>query len=226
MQPIEIPAFNPELVWTIVPVKPLTEAKSRLASILTTSERASLAFNLLKHTLEVLQELVNTKKLAGTLVVSADPFILNEAEKFSALALLQARGSSDAKDNEALNRDLRVATNWAVTQLKADRLLILPADLPWLTPIDISELLSLEYEAVLAPDRAQRGTNALLLPAQIAQSFVYSFGETSFNLHREQLSRWGVSYQVIYRDNLAFDLDEEEDLAQLTLALKKALLAK
>ena len=226
MQPIDILAPKPESVWTIVPVKPLAEAKSRLAPILTTSERASVALNLLKHTLQVLQELVKAKKSAGTLVVSSDPYILNEAEKLSALTLLQTRDGSEAKDNEALNRDLQVATNWAITKLKATRLLILPADLPWLTSFDISELLSLEYKAILAPDRVRLGTNALVLPAQIALSFAYSFGENSFKLHQEQLSRRGVPYGVVYLDNLAFDLDQAEDLAQLTPSLKNSLLAQ
>ena len=54
-------------VWTIVPVKPLKRAKSRLAEVLSPAERMELAEKLLRHTLATVQQV---PEITGTLVIS------------------------------------------------------------------------------------------------------------------------------------------------------------
>src|SRR5258708_23597546 len=54
-------------IWAIIPVKPFNRAKSRLAPILSPEQRAALAEQMFRHSLEILS---SVKQIGGVLVVS------------------------------------------------------------------------------------------------------------------------------------------------------------
>ncbi len=226
MQPLNELALQPSAVWAIVPAKSLTEAKSRLAQVLSPDQRATLVLNLLKHTLQVLNILVEEQSLRGIIVVSSDPFITSQAEKLGGLPLLQSRPGSPETETDQLNQDLHAATTWAANQLAATQLLILPTDLPLLAPTDVREVLQrlAKNKAILVPDRTRQGTNALGLRTYLALNFDYRFGENSFAQHQAGLESRAIDYEVYERDSLAFDLDQAEDLNRLPKALRAALM--
>ena len=189
-------------LWAIVPVKPLRRGKSRLAGTLTEDERAELNQSLLKHTIETLSDL---KEIEQVLVVSRDPHALTVARNHGARTVLE-----DGQPH--LHTALKRAT--VVAQVYATRgVLVLPADLPLVSPQDIRELISRAVNppvVVIAPDRHHKGTNALLIsPSGLIE---YDFGDNSFERHCERVRQAGARLEIVDLPTLGLDLDLPEDL--------------
>jgi 2-phospho-L-lactate guanylyltransferase len=89
-------------------------------------------------------------------------------------------------------------------------LLVIHADLPFLSPEDVEEMLAAARSAgvAIAPDRHGEGTNALALARGGARRF--AFGPGSLGHHR---SFWPQA-TIVHRRGLAFDLDTPEDFAE------------
>lgn len=188
-------------VWALVPVKPFALAKSRLAGVLPPAGRAALSRRLLSRTLTALAAATEIQRVV---VISRDRAALGLARRAGTQAL---RETGAAGLNAALEQALAQAR-----AAGAEAALILPADLPHLTPDDIVALLppGSDPALVIAPDRHERGTNALLMrpPGLIA----CAFGEGSFAAHLARARAAGVTPQVCRRPKLALDLDTPEDL--------------
>jgi 2-phospho-L-lactate guanylyltransferase len=190
----------------IIPVKPLRRGKSRLAGILSEEERTLLNYTMLGNTLRTL---TNVPEVSRILVISRDTSALALARDFGARTL-QEDGTSD------LNTALQRAT--VVAQMRgALSLLILPADLPLLTPASLKPLIDSSARPpvlAIAPDRRREGTNALLVnPPGLIE---YQFGPGSFQRHVEQAQRYpGVRVAICEQPELALDLDLPEDLELL-----------
>jgi 2-phospho-L-lactate guanylyltransferase len=190
-------------LWAIVPVKPLRRGKSRLAGTLSEDERVKLNRLLLERTLNTLTEV---KEVEEVLVVSRDSSVLALAREHGARTVQEDDGAPN------LNTALKRAT--VVAQVYASRgVLVVPADLPLLNHEDISVLLARSVDppvVVIAPDRHQKGTNALLLsPADIIE---YDFGEGSFKRHCDRARQAGARLEVVNLPSLELDLDLPEDL--------------
>ncbi len=189
-------------LWAIVPVKPLRRGKSRLAGSLTEDERVELNRRLLERTLKTLTDL---KEVEQVLVVSRDS---------SALAIARDLGARTVQEDGAptLNTALKRAT--VVAQVYASRgVLVVPADLPFLSGEDIQALIEKATDppvVVIAPDRHEKGTNALLLyPADLIE---YDFGGDSFKRHCERARKAGARLEIVNLPSLSLDLDLPEDL--------------
>jgi 2-phospho-L-lactate guanylyltransferase len=188
-------------MMTVIPAKPLRQAKSRLALVLTVEQRMALSRRLLRRTVHLAQQ-------AGPVVViSSDPVVRKLAKQAGAWALVeQPRG---------LNPAVAQAACWVAAQ-GGESVLILPADLPCLTATDlqnISELGQLSPAVVVAPCRRESGTNALLLspPTVISPAF----GLNSFQHHLAAAELAGLT-PVVYRSySVGFDIDLPEDLQLL-----------
>ena len=190
-------------LYAIIPVKPLRRGKSRLAGILSEEERTLLNFAMLDRTLRTLKHIPDIRH---TLVISRDTSVLALARDYGARTV-QEDGSSD------LNIALQRAT--VVAQMRgAMSVLILPADLPLLTPHSLEALLHAGAKPpviAIAPDRRQEGTNALLVnPPGLIE---YQFGPASFHRHINQARRYpGLRVEIVDQPDLALDLDLPEDL--------------
>lgn len=189
-------------LWAIVPVKPLRRGKSRLAGSMTDDERAELNRMLLERTLRTL---IDLREVEEVLVVSRDS---------SALAIARELGARTVQEDGAptLNTALKRAT--VVAQVYASRgVLVVPADLPLLSRDDILTLLQHAQNppvVVIAPDRRENGTNALLLsPANLIE---YDFGGDSFRRHCERARKAGARLEIVKLPSLGLDLDLPEDL--------------
>jgi 2-phospho-L-lactate guanylyltransferase len=189
-------------LWAIVPVKPLRRGKSRLAPALDDDERADLNRLLLERTLKTL---IGLREVERVLVVSRDS---------AALALARELGARTVQEDGAptLNTALKRAT--VVAQVYASRgVLVIPADLPLLSGEDVLALLNRATDPpvmVIAPDRRQKGTNALLLaPADLIE---YDFGGNSFQRHCDRAREAGARLEVVNLPSLGLDLDVPEDL--------------
>jgi len=189
-------------LWAIVPVKPLRRGKSRLAGALSEDERTELNRTLLQKTLKTLAEL---KEVEEVLVVSRDPHALTIARNYGARTVRE-------DGQPGLNMALKRAT--VVAQLYATgAVLVLPADLPLITREDVIALIERGYEppvVVIAPDRHERGTNALLIsPSGLIE---YDFGENSFQRHCQRAKEAGARLEILHLPSLELDLDLPEDL--------------
>jgi 2-phospho-L-lactate guanylyltransferase len=154
------------------------------------------------HTLSTLAEL---PEIDHILVISRDPAALAVARNQGAHTLLE---EGTPQLNTALNRATALAKDH-----KAHSVLVLPADLPLITPRDIRTLLKRgkkEPIVVIAPDRREDGTNGLLMnPAGVID---YGFGPGSFRRHCERARQSGANLEILSSPTLGLDLDLPEDL--------------
>ena len=189
-------------LWAIVPVKPLRRGKSRLADVLTSEERTDLNRHLLENTIDTLKSLPGIEHV---LVVSRDSEALAMARDLGARTVLENKNSDL---NIALARATVIARTYATRGV-----LILPVDLPLITPEDIQTMLDKVGEppvVVVAPDRCYNGTNAMLVcPAGLID---YEYGPNSFERHCERAKAVGARLEICELPSLSLDLDNPEDL--------------
>jgi 2-phospho-L-lactate guanylyltransferase len=190
-------------IWAIVPVKPFSRAKSRLASVLSPQERARLSREFFEH---VLQTLARVPAITQTMVVSRDSSALALARTYKAYTVTES-GAPD------LNRALHRATEVAL-KLGARAVLILSSDLPLLADKEVQQLVEADGAApsvVVGPDRRKLGTNALCVrPPGIIE---YGFGENSYDTHRARAAQAGARVRVCYLPGIALDIDVPDDLS-------------
>lgn len=189
-------------IWTIIPVKPLRLAKSRLAEVLTPEQRQRFAEVMLRHVLQVVNAVPS---IAGTLVISRDNRALALARDFGAKTV-QESGSPEL--NTALMRATQIVASW-----RAEAVLVLPADLPLLEPQDVAEIVRLGDEmpsVVISTDRNHDGTNALL--TRPPGLFDYSYGTGSYERHMMRARTAGASVKTYDSSRLAHDIDLPEDI--------------
>jgi len=200
-------------LWAIVPVKPLRHGKSRLAEMLSEDERADLNRRLLVHTLTILGSIPEIEHI---LVISRDPAALSLARNHGARTV-QENGTPQL--NVALARATVVVKNY-----HTHGVLIVPADLPLLTPEDVRLMLdhaTAPPVVVVAPDRHKEGTNCLLIcPVGLIE---YEFGPGSFQKHCAQAIRAGARLEIVDLPSLALDMDLPEDLDQVSRELEHYL---
>ena len=134
-----------------------------------------------------------------------------------ALAIARLHGARTVLEDSASELNIALARATAVATTYAARgVLILPADLPNITPEDVRQLIDSAdagTSVVIAPDHHRTGTNALLVrpPGLIS----YSFGEKSFSKHMAQVEARGLKAKVLELPCLAQDVDYPEDLTFL-----------
>ncbi len=188
-------------LWAIIPVKPLKNAKSRLAPALLPNQRFELAQAMFRHVLSVTATI---QQVTGVLVISRDTKALAIARELGAKTLQEGALSNL---NPALLRATMVVKSW-----RADAVLILPADLPFINAEDIRAMIRLadEDSLVIATDRERDGTNALLIrpPGAIE----YEYGRGSYARHIHLAEKVGLRVSTYQSDRMALDIDVPEDL--------------
>jgi len=191
------------LTFAILPVKPLRQAKSRLARTLKPPTRAALVRAIFSRTLDVLAQV---ERLAGTIVVSRDVTILE-------LARLRPGVIGVVEADAGLNPAIAQGAQWAVVH-GGESIVIVPVDLPWLAPADIEALIDLATEPrclVITPDRRDDGTNLMLVRPPAALHFAY--GAASFDAHRAQAAERHLNVHIYRSPTSGLDLDVPDDLA-------------
>jgi 2-phospho-L-lactate guanylyltransferase len=183
-----------------VPVKSLSEAKSRLAPALTPIERGALTLAMLEDVLDA------TLALPGwqTWVVSPDEAVLEIAARRGARALTE--------EKPPLSSAVRQAEHEAL-DAGADTLAVLLGDTPLVTPEALTRALHTLGRVVVAPDTVETGTN--LLVRRPPRAIHAKFGPDSFRKHLEAAETSGVPAAVVALPELAFDLDAPGDILTL-----------
>lgn len=202
------PAADLRSTWALVPLRGLEDAKTRLGAELDPEERLELVVAMATRTLAATRDAAG---IAGTVLVTADPAAAELAATFGARTIVQRL--------PGLNAALREARS-AAMDLGATAVLVLPIDLPAVSPLALDGFLAdaaataAALEAghplvVAVPDRHGRGTNVLLVtpPAAIEPAF----GEGSFAAHRAAAAGAGATF-VARGGPLTLDVDTGADL--------------
>ncbi|HYM13746.1 MAG TPA: 2-phospho-L-lactate guanylyltransferase [Bryobacterales bacterium] len=192
------------MIFAVLPVKAPHQAKQRLGAVLDPREREALA-RLLYET--VLRALCAASGLDRIAVATSDAATAENARRSGALVF-----------EEQLQRSHSASAAWAVrraTALGATTILLIPIDVPLVTPAEIEDLAaaSARADVCIVPSSDGAGTNALALrPPRVIEP---RFGEQSFRLHHEQAQACGAAVLVLRPPGLVFDLDTPADAAAL-----------
>ena len=192
-------------VWAVVPVKPLSLSKQRLAHVLG-PRREGFARALLAQTLFAL---ATARRVARILVVTADPDAAEEARRAGAEVLHQ-----DADLNTACACGLAVSR-----ERGAEACGIFPTDLAFLSPRSVDALISsylecrrIQGDSIIGFVRSHEGTgtNVVLLDPRLP--FTPAFGPESFATHQLAAGSRGKELRCT---EAAFDIDTVADLKRL-----------
>ncbi len=186
-------------IAAIIPMKPLSEGKSRLARSLTPSQRTRISAGMLRRVLIA---------LSGA---SIDPiWVVGGDERVKHLARNQG-GIWFEEMGRNLNDTLTKAIEQAFERGKSA--LYIAGDLPFVKSSDIHSFIQASRGAgnvTLAPARRDGGTNAMLVPHGV--NFKPELGRRSFSKHLRQAARMETSVAIAYSPGLGYDLDIEDDL--------------
>ncbi len=185
--------------WALVPVKARADCKCRLAERLSADARLGLVRLMLKR---VLAELAASRTVGRIAVVSP--------ERDTLAADIVVLDDAGGGLNAALDSGRR-----ALMAQGAREIVILPADLPFVTAADIDTLVESGRRAgfALAGDLAGTGTNALYVAPPAP--FRFQFGPGSRFLHLAEAARLGRHPELVRSAGLEFDLDVADDVARL-----------
>jgi 2-phospho-L-lactate guanylyltransferase len=185
--------------WALVAIKRRAACKTRLAGQLAPAERLRLVRLMLARVVAALRESQGIDAIA---------FVSAERDTIPAgiPVLADAGGGLNAALDDA-RREL--------IERGADELVVLPADLPFVTGPEIDALIESGRSSgfALAGDRQGLGTNALWLSARAP--FRFQFGPGSCPRHLEEAQRLGLSPALVSSAGLAFDVDGPDDLESL-----------
>jgi 2-phospho-L-lactate guanylyltransferase len=185
----------------IVPVKRLSETKSRLFSNLPSPQRQGFALAMLQ---DVLGALLATPSLERVFVATPDEDVARAARDAGADALV--------RDDAGLNPALDAAAK-ALAEAEEPVLVVL-GDVAGALPADVETLFDALREqggrgAVLAGS-SDGGTSALLrAPHDVIPA---TFGPESAKRHRDAASERGVPLRDVALPSLSIDLDLPDDI--------------
>jgi len=193
--------------YAIVPVRVLSAAKTRLARVLNKKQRAALSLAMLSDVLDALRR---TKEVGSIVLVTRD---INAARLGMAK---RARVLSEGRSH-GLNPALRTGIRFAERE-GAERVLVVPADVPLAKPKDLNRILRAgrETSVLIVPSYDGGGTNALLLrPPDIMR---VSYGRNSFKRHCRLARKKGLRARILTARSLQLDVDTPLDLRRVRLA--------
>ncbi len=188
-------------MFSIIPLKPFNQSKTRLSPALSLNERVDLSRHLLQRTIHI------ARQFSKVVVVSRAAVVRRLAKQAGAWALVES--------GRGLNEALRQASTWAAIR-GSKAVLVLPGDLPLLKASDLAGMLEAGQRGpaiVIAPCRRLDGTNALFLrPPGLID---FAFGPGSFERHCRAARAIKLKPIIYHSPTLALDLDRPEDLAAL-----------
>lgn len=186
-------------VVAIIPMKPLSEGKSRLARTLSPAQRARISAGMLRRVLAALRG----ASIDPIWVVGGDDQVMRMTRNHGGMW------------HEEMGRDLNDTLGKAITQAfeRGKSALYIAGDLPFLKPSDIHSFIQASRgmgNVTLAPAQRDGGTNAILVPRNVR--FRPELGRRSFSKHLNQAAKLETSVAIAYCPGMAFDLDVADDL--------------
>jgi 2-phospho-L-lactate guanylyltransferase len=192
-------------MWAVVPAKSFSDAKQRLAAVLSPEERAGLFAAMLE---DVVAALAAARGLDGILLVSNEPDVQRLAARY---------GARVVPDRAAAGQSAAVAEGARVLAADgATGILAVPGDVPLATAEEIEEVLASHGGApamTIVPSHDGLGSNAIACsPPQLIP---FRFGVASFAPHLATAREARVEPLVLRLPGLGLDIDTPDDLRQL-----------
>ena len=189
--------------WAVIPVKGLTESKTRLATHLQGEKRRILVEALLD---DVLSSIIRSRVYGPIMVISPDENVASRIRP-PEVSFLKQTGIG-------LNRAVEQANRLA-TLGHARSLTTVLADIPLVEPSDFKELVGLGSPArrvVMAPS-TKGGTNVMLTspPGVISPSY----GRWSYSKHLRRAQAGRLNAYSLSNRRVSFDIDTMADLVEL-----------
>ena len=188
----------------IVPVKDLSRAKERLASILPQDVRTALAYAMLE---DVLAAVKGSKLLDRRFIVTMDRKAMDIARGFGVEIIEETEQSGESASVDRASR--------MCMEMGADSVLVIPGDAPLIISSDIDSVLEKEADdpsTVMVPARDRLGTNAILRkPPDV---FPSRFGHDSFRKHIDEAEKRNIKVETFENAGIALDIDHPDDLRE------------
>lgn len=191
------------MLAVLIPVKDLPKAKARLAPVLDEAGRRELIASLY---LDVLGAALGCAPVGHVAVVTRDEEALHAAN---------AAGAEGMDEPGDLNASLDSAARNLIGR-GVDRIMVLHADLPFVTSDDIAAVGTSQAEVALVAS-GDGGTNALACPAG---AFAFHFGPGSAQDHRQAAWGAGLEPELLDLPNISLDIDTPADLARVRAAVE------
>jgi 2-phospho-L-lactate guanylyltransferase len=189
----------------LIPVKNLSAAKQRLASVLDQPSRTQLAQAMLHDVLSVVHEWKGGTAVA---LVTSDPFAVELARHYEFEVV------PDPK-NPGETGAIEMAT-YICEARGVQSTLVIPADIPLIQSWELEEIMknAPPEGTVLVPAADGRGTNAVF--RRPAALFPLRFGNDSFKPHHAAARALNKPCVVLNLPGIAVDVDGPGDLQRLT----------
>jgi 2-phospho-L-lactate/phosphoenolpyruvate guanylyltransferase len=189
--PVDVPSA-PEVV--LIPVKAFHEAKRRLGSALSDSDRIRLVRSMATRVVAACVPL-------PVAVVCDDHRVAQWASELGATVMWEPGQGLNGAVRAGVDRLARAGAQWVT---------VAHGDLPRARGLGV---LAPFHGVTLVPDRRDDGTNVLRLPA--GSDFRFAYGPGSFRAHRAEAVRLGLPVRVLRDPDLAYDVDWPADVVEL-----------
>jgi 2-phospho-L-lactate guanylyltransferase len=206
------------VIFAVLPVKSPRNAKQRLSGFLSAEQRETLARILYRQTLA---SLCQAEGIDRVVVVTGDSEIAEHARRSGVLVF-----EENAQVSHSVSAD---AACLRAIQFGATTVLLVPIDVPLVTPADFTRLAAAARpgaqgnpqassqpgppaKLIVVPSADGTGTNALArTPPDVIES---RFGPGSCRAHLDQARSKSVHSEVLRLRGLMFDIDTPEDVAE------------
>jgi len=191
------------MIFALLPVKSPHNAKQRLDGFLSAEQREKLAGILYRQTLGALCQ---AEGIDRVVVVTNDSAVAEHARSSGTLVF---------EENEQVSHSVSAdAACLRAIKFGATTVLLVPIDVPLVTPADFSRLAAAARPGVvLVPSADGTGTNAMArTPPDVIES---RFGPGSCRAHLDQARLKSVPADILRLPGLMFDIDTPEDVAEL-----------
>ena len=191
-------------IVAVMPMKPLSQTKSRLADCIPALHREALSLNLLSRGIRA----AVSAPIEEVMVIGGDSRVSLASRQLGAIW----RKSSGF----GLNADLTLIFReiWR----RGHTALYLPGDLPFVSLTDLKKVIAASKDGerlVLSPSERDGGTNCMVVPPSL--SFKPALGNCSFKRHMRNARKIGIDSVVCYAPGLGRDLDTVDDLVATEL---------
>ena len=189
------------MIFALLPVKSPHNAKQRLTGFLSAKQREKLARILYRQTLGALCQ---AEGIDRVVVVTSDSDVAEHARSSGTLVF---------EENEQVSHSISAdAACLRAIELGATTALLVPIDVPLVTPADFSRLAAAARPGlIVVPSADGTGTNAMVrTPPDVIES---RFGPGSCRAHLDQARLKNVPADILRLPGLMFDVDTPEDVA-------------
>jgi 2-phospho-L-lactate/phosphoenolpyruvate guanylyltransferase len=188
----------------LIPVKNLSSAKQRLASVLSQPARTELAQAMLH---DVVSALSAWQSRPACALVTSDPFAILLAGRYDLEVVPDPQNLGETAGIE-------MATELCVARGE-DNTLVIPADIPLIRADEVKQIFAQApvEGALLVPACDGRGTNAAF--RRPANLFPLRFGNDSFKPHLAAAQATGKPCNVLRFPGIGLDVDNPADLFDL-----------